>query len=157
MNKRNWILLFLLLGITYFAKATEVQYRGVTPSKTKLVVTNVRWESFDVFEFTANHRVHKLICGVNPFFDEKKSYLYFKNYYGIDVAKYEMDETSCVGVWKFLQATFEGVSNEDPIIITLDNENFKVEQIILPPLDPLQNEAPAENPADKYDSYAKSI
>ena len=151
---RNWLLILILIVISYMAQATELYHPKSFPKETHLEITKARWDSFDVFELgTENHQKHQLICGFNSFYEEKRNLLHFQNYYGITVASYELSDYTCVTLFRFLQGAFEGVDKEHPIKMILNNTTLKVEKIFLPPLNPLQNGSPTEEDPSRLSHY----
>ena len=65
------------------------------------------------------------------------------------VAKFYMENETCIKAFEYISAVFEFISSDEPIKIILNRKGFKVEEVHLPTLDPYMDTLP--------DSYLKKI
>jgi len=124
---------------------TTVVYKGQMPTSMVLEITKIEWDSLDVINlYTRDGRAHELICGFNPWYGESRSRLEYKNQYRARVAQFHFDDHSCLHLFNFSKAAFEGVDSEHSVKLEIDIKNGKVAKIILPDLNYF--EAPATPP-----------
>lgn len=122
---------------------TTVVYEGQNPSALQLKIERIEWDTLDVLIlYTDDGRGHELICGFNPWYGESRSRLEYKNNFKARIAQFHMDDFSCLHLFNFSKAAFEGVSKEHPVTLDIDIKNGKLTKITLPALDFYERDEP---------------
>lgn len=130
---------------------TTIVYKGAAPTEIKLNISRIEWDTLDILLlYTSDGRAHELICGFNPWYGESRSRLEYKNHYKVRVAQFHMNDFSCLHLFNFSKAAFEGVSDEHPVVLNIDVNAGKVAKITLPALDFYEKGA-----EDKTDQIAR--
>ena len=147
---KSLILLFALILIAQ-TKATDVIKHHEIPDKKYIFITKAVWDDFDIFLLkTKNHVSHQLVCGNNPFDDQRMSRIKYFNFYNAHVSDFFLAHGACAELFNYLKTTFEGISEDHPIGIELDIKNSKVLTIVLPDINPyddgFKNLHPARSP-----------
>lgn len=134
----------------------EVKAQTLTAHENKRQVLKVDFikampADLDSFELTSRHRQKMILaCARNIMFANKKAFLRYKNYYNLDAGDFDFDNNNvCLKLQDFLYQTFEGVSEEAPLVFYLDLKKQKVKHIFLPNLDPYEDGSGVELSSSK--------
>jgi len=92
--------------------------------------------------------------GLEKDFPGQRSFLTYKNIANIEVENFDFsDHRLCDRVGKYLQAVFEFIDNEHPLVIEIDIPRKSITHVILPNVDPYIDRVPQEAPQDHAPSY----
>ena len=134
---RNLIIFTFLLLLVQQTRATEVYAQNSSQGEIILQIHKVEYDDLDRLSLTNRNNIEmELDCEKNEYNRFNKSYILYRNIYGVDVDNFILDAKSCDYIKKFLTLTFEAISEEFPLEIKLDIPSKSVTQVILPPLDP---------------------
>lgn len=134
-----WMYLSWVLGTNVFIPEEYSQ------GKVEIEFHKADVGSFDVIELESVHyQTFELICHPNRAFDEKYSFLRFKNFFGLDGGHFKIPHKKCWKVKKHVEKIFRGVDAYHPIKIQVDRKKQVVSRIDIPYIDPLLQHVPLE-------------
>lgn len=122
--------------------------------KKELILKIVRAipDGFETYSLTnQNGREMTLVCAKNKFYENNpQAYIEYKNFYNLNAGNFIIDSnTVCKDMGKFIEAAHYGIDEQRPFIISLNTASMKVEKIVYPRINPLDDKG------DEKDLYPK--
>lgn len=118
-------------------------------------IVKVEWGDLDSFELKSEKNItHRFVCSTNPFETNRLSRIEYRNIYNIPMLDVRIEDKSCTEIFEYFRATFEVISEENPIFLEINKEQRYLSRIQLPNVNPYDDgynkEAPREVRPNSY-------
>lgn len=145
------VLIIALVFVSTTLHAIEV-VKPVFKKELILKIVRAIPDGFETYSLTnQNGREMTLICAKNKFYENNsQAYIEYKNFYNLNAGNFIIDNNSvCKDMGKFIEAAHYGIDEQRPFIISLNTASMKVEKIVYPRINPLDDRG------DEKDLYPK--